>query len=86
MGETGVFGPEARLALSVPQPDLALLLPRADDYIRAHPTPADLHLLIEVTESSLKYDVGTKVPLYARCGAAEGWVVDLDERAVRVFR
>jgi Uma2 family endonuclease len=55
---------------SVPQTDHALLKPRADSY----------------TRSQLEFDLRTKVPLYARAGIAEAWVVDLQARALRVFR
>src|SRR6266545_978969 len=71
---------------SVPQPDLALLKPRADSYSGAHPTPADVLLVVEVADTTLAFDIGTKVPLYACFGIPEAWVVDLQERAVRVFR
>lgn len=71
---------------SVPQPDLALLRPRADNYYGAHPAVADVLLVIEVSDATLAFDLGTKVPLYARAGVPEVWVVDLNERAVRVHR
>ncbi len=56
---------------SVPQPDLALLKPRADSYTRSHPTAADVLLVVEVADSTLSFDIGTKIPLYAGCGIAE---------------
>lgn len=71
---------------SVPQPDLALLKPRADSYSSSHPSAADVLLVVEVADTTLAFDLGTKIPLYARGGIAETWVVDLQERAVRVFR
>ena len=71
---------------SVPQPDMVLLRPRADRYSRSHPTPADVLLLVEVADTTLQFDLGTKIPLYARCGIAEAWVIDVQERTVRVFR
>ncbi len=71
---------------SVPQPDLALLKPRTDSYTRSHPTAADVLLVVEVADSTLPFDLGTKIPMYARGGIAEVWVVDVQERAVRVFR
>jgi Uma2 family endonuclease len=71
---------------SVPQPDLALLSPRADDYSRSHPGVADVFLVIEVADTTLSFDLRTKVPLYARCGIAEAWVVDVNERVIHVFR
>jgi Uma2 family endonuclease len=71
---------------SMPQPDLALLKPRADSYTRSHPTAADVLLVVEVADTTLSFDLGTKIPLYARSGIPEAWVVDLPERVVRVFR
>jgi Uma2 family endonuclease len=43
-------------------------------------------LLIEVADSSLEYDRQVKVPLYARHGVAEAWIVDLENRQIRFFR
>ncbi len=71
---------------SVPQPDLVLLKPRAHRYASAHPTPADVLLVIEVADTTLSFDLATKIPLHARHGVTESWVVDLEERVIRVFR
>ena len=62
---------------SAPQPDLALLRPRDDFYDQAHPGPEDVLLLIEVADSSLAYDRETKLPLYARFGIPEVWLLDV---------
>jgi Uma2 family endonuclease len=72
--------------LSVPEPDLALLKPRADYYAKSHPEVADVLLVIEVSDTTLKFDIGTKMPLYARCGVVEAWVVDVNAQVIRVFR
>jgi Uma2 family endonuclease len=71
---------------SEPEPDLMLLRPRADFYVGAHPAPRDVLLLIEVADSSLQYDLGIKVPLYARHQVTEVWVVDLVNEQVRLHR
>lgn len=71
---------------SEPQPDLALLVPRADFYRRAQPSPADLLLVIEVSDSTLRYDRDMKVPLYARHGIPEVWIVDLQNGELRFYR
>ena len=71
---------------SMPQPDLALLKPRADSYCTSHPTADDVLLVVEVADSSLKFDIGTKVPLYAVAGIVEAWVVDVQDRVIHVFR
>ena len=72
--------------LSEPEPDIAILKPRADFYTTGHPGPADALLVIEVADSSLAYDLGIKVPLYARHGIPEVWVIDATTRQTRVFR
>jgi Uma2 family endonuclease len=72
--------------LSEPEPDIAILRPRADFYTTSHPGPADVLLVIEVSDTSLAYDLGTKVPLYARHGIPEVWVIDAATRMTRVFR
>ena len=72
--------------LSEPEPDIAILRPRADFYTTSHPGPADVLLVIEVSDTSLAYDLGTKVPLYTRHGIPEVWVIDAATRMTRVFR
>ncbi len=71
---------------SEPQPDLMLLRPAADRYRAAHPRPADVLLLIEVADATLAFDRGTKLPLYARHGVAEVWILDLDAERLEVYR
>jgi Uma2 family endonuclease len=69
---------------SEPQPDLALLRPRDDVYRSHHPRAEDVYLVVEVAATSLRFDTKTKLPLYARHGIAEMWLVDLDgKRFVR---
>jgi Uma2 family endonuclease len=75
-----------RLARSEPQPDLALLRPRADDYRRSHPEPNDILLVIEVSDATVDYDRTVKVPLYGRSGIPEVWLIDLIEGVVEVYR
>ncbi len=73
--------------LSEPQPDFAVLRWRDDFYVTGErPSPADTILLIEVAESSLRFDREVKLPLYARAGIAEFWLVDLRQRVIEVYR
>lgn len=71
---------------SQPQPDIALLRSRADFYAESHPQPADVLLIVEVAEASLNYDRDVKVPLYARHGIPEVWLLDVAGRCLTVFR
>lgn len=69
---------------SEPQPDLAVVSNRS--YLDAHPGPEDVHLLIEVADTSLTYDRTVKVPLNARHGIPEVWLIDLPGETVEVYR
>ena len=71
---------------SEPQPDLALLRRRADFYASGHPAPPDVLLLVEVADTSAEFDRRVKVPLYARGGIPEVWLVDLEEEAIEIHR
>lgn len=71
---------------SEPQPDITVLRPRADFYATAHPVATDVLLVIEVAETTLRLDRRVKVPLYARAGIGEAWVVDLTATRVEVHR
>lgn len=71
---------------SEPEPDIALVHRREDSYKSEHPSPSDVLLLIEVSESSLKFDTGRKLQLYASIGIAEYWVVDVAKQSILVHR
>jgi Uma2 family endonuclease len=71
---------------SEPQPALALLRPRPDFYAAAHPWPQDILLVVEVADTSAGIDRAAKIPLYARTGITEIWLVDLQEGRVEVHR
>lgn len=69
-----------------PQPDFAVLRPRRDFYRTAGATAEDVLLLVEVADSSLGYDKRVKLPLYARFGIPDYWLVDLKARVLDVHR
>lgn len=88
IGDTAIVSAQDPVILdphSEPQPDLALLRPRADFYQSAHPRPDDILLVIEVADSSLAYDRDIKLPLYARAGIPEAWLVDINAGRLTCF-
>jgi len=89
LGDAVLLGVQDPLALgtrSEPQPDIAVLKPRGDAYRHAHPRPADVLLVIEVAETSVEADRDVKLPLYARAGIPEAWLVDLANEVIEVHR
>ncbi|HAT13662.1 MAG TPA: hypothetical protein DCS91_08915 [Microcoleaceae bacterium UBA11344] len=62
---------------SEPEPDVVLARNRSDNYLSSHPEPADILLVIEVSDSTLKYDQRTKLSLYAEAGIANYWIFNL---------
>jgi Uma2 family endonuclease len=55
-------------------------------YDSAHPVPHDVFLVIEVSDSSLRFDLAAKVPMYALAGIPEVWIVDIARSEVHIFR
>lgn len=89
VGDAAIVSCQLPLRLSdssEPEPDLMLLRPRADFYAAQHPGPGDVLLLVEVADTSLDYDRRVKLPLYARHGVPEVWIVDLENRQTCSFR
>jgi Uma2 family endonuclease len=84
-----VIWPQNPVALppdSEPQPDLAVLRFRHDRYGSALPSPGDVLLLVEVADSTLRYDREVKLPLYAESGILEVWIIDLEHDRIEVYR
>ena len=75
-----------RTADSEPQPDVALLRPRPDFYARSHPEAQDVYLVIEVADTSLVTDREVKLPIYARAGVPEAWLLDVVTQRLEVHR
>jgi Uma2 family endonuclease len=69
-----------------PEPDVVVLRLRDDRYRQALPGPEDVLLIIEVAASSIDYDRGVTLALYARHGIPEFWIADLDQARVEVYR
>lgn len=71
---------------SEPELDVAIVQLDSLDYVTHHPTPDEVLLVIEVADSSLRYDLEVKAPLYAKSRIPEYWVVDVADRKLHVFR
>ena len=80
-----VQGPVRLDETSEPQPDLMLLKWQDDFYAAAHPTPADVLLLIEVSDTTVAFDKNVKLSLYARSMIPEVWIVNLPERTIEAY-
>ncbi len=72
---------------SEPEPDFALLRYQADYYAEAHPSSADIFLVIEVADSALERQIDReiKLPIYARAGIQETWLVNLQESLIEIY-
>jgi Uma2 family endonuclease len=81
-----VQGPVRLDDFSAPQPDLTLLTPCADFYEQRHPGPSDILLVVEVSETTLRYDRQVKSALYARHGIPELWIFDTQRKELHVHR
>ena len=71
---------------SEPEPDITVLPFREDYYASTGVTPADVLLLIEVSDTTLRQDRAIKLPLYASAGIAEVWIIDVGQQQLEVYR
>ena len=69
-----------------PVPDMIVLSGKYTGFRSARPQPRDLKLVIEISDTSLAFDLTVKAALYARAGIAEYWVLDVPGRRLIVHR
>lgn len=67
-------------------PDVMVLEFRADFYREGGPRPANVFLIIEVSDTSARHDRLVKLPIYAAAGIPEVWIVTRDPAAIEVYR
>jgi len=79
-----VQGPLSLGGLSDPEPDVAIIAGDVRQYAAAHPWVAAL--VVEVADTSLRYDRTDKADLYARHGVPEYWIANLPDRQIEVYR
>ena len=71
---------------SEPEPDIAVTRESEESYADRHPGPEDLHLIVEVSDTTLRSDLIVKSRLYARAGIAEYWILDINARQLHIHR
>ena len=71
---------------SEPEPDIAVVKIDPLDYADHHPVPSEVYLIIEVADSSLKFDCETKSKAYAQAEIKDYWVMEVVERQLYIFR
>jgi Uma2 family endonuclease len=89
LGDRALVWPQNPVRLprdSEPQPDITILRLPADHYLRQSPRAEDVLWLVEVADVSYRYDRHVKLPLYARAGIPEIWLLDLTHEVVEVHR
>lgn len=71
---------------SEPEPDIVVAMPREDEYDESHPTPDEIYLILEVSNTSLEYDRNTKGKSYARAGIRQYLVLNVPEKTLEDYR
>jgi len=80
-----IQSPIILLTDSEPEPDFTIVQSRFDDYLSAHPSSADVLLVIEISDSSLEYDQKVKLPLYAEAGIHDYWIFNLVQYRLETY-
>jgi Uma2 family endonuclease len=69
-----------------PEPDLIVLKREFSSFVAGNPQPEDIQLLVEISDSTLTFDLTAKASLYARAGIVEYWVLDVAGRRLFCHR
>lgn len=70
---------------SEPEPDFVIAKKRSDNYLSAHPNASDILLVIEIADSTLKYDQEVKSSLYAEAGIPDYWIFNLVKNHLETY-
>jgi Uma2 family endonuclease len=71
---------------SEPEPDVVVVAGSPFDYLPEHPHATDVRLVVEVSDTTLRFDRGRKQAAYARSGISDYWIVNLPQRQLEVYR
>ncbi|HEV8413647.1 MAG TPA: Uma2 family endonuclease [Bryobacteraceae bacterium] len=72
--------------INEPEPDLIVLSKPSLEIRDQNPQPSEVRLLVEIADSTLRFDLTVKARLYARARIADYWVVDIPSRRIIVHR
>lgn len=86
LAEIRVQEPITLSSSSEPEPDVVIAKKKDDNYLAAHPTVEDIILIIEISDSTLKYDREIKLSLYAEAGINNYWIINLVDHNLEVYR
>jgi Uma2 family endonuclease len=89
VGSKGIVSVQNPIMLgenSEPQPDVTVLRPREDFYEATHPSAEDVLLVVEIADTTMVHDRSYKVPLYARWGIPEAWLIDVTRSQLEIHR
>ncbi len=67
-----------------PEPDVAIVKGEARVYLAHHPAQAEL--VVEVSDSTLKFDQTNKAAVYAQAHIPDYWIVNLVDYRLEVYR
>ncbi|GAB4525272.1 MAG: Uma2 family endonuclease [Pleurocapsa sp.] len=73
------------LSNSEPEPDIAIVQLPKSKYFQSHPTPLDIYWLMEISDTTLAYDLTKKREIYAAAAIPEYWVADIKDKKLTVF-
>ena len=73
------------LTNSEPEPDIAIVKLPKNKYFQNHPTPQDIFWIIEISDTTLAYDLSKKKDIYAAANILEYWVLDVKNKSLTVF-
>ncbi|MEP7036967.1 MAG: Uma2 family endonuclease [Acidobacteriota bacterium] len=71
---------------SEPEPDIVLVKPPSKKYLQSHPTPADILLVMEISDTTLIYDREAKAAAYSRNGIRQYLLLNLQNETIEDFR
>ena len=71
---------------SEPEPDIVLAKPPRENYLEKHPTPADILLVMEISDTTLAYDREDKALAYSRSGIGQYLLLNLQNETLEDYR